>query len=223
MKKMNRKMAKRLVNKDEAVSPVIAVILMVAITVVLVATLYIMIQGMTNTSGGELKINEGTTRITDFASGGKSVKIGSYVNLGSSVTTVSITSLSFSMSTSSGPLTDYDANLADTETTHYFTLSSNKYYCVVADSSVDVTDGNGNILWHNSTKTADSTNTTAPSSLSDLTNVLYIIYNKNADSYLDSGEYVYIFKQGSTALGSSTTFSISSDSKEMISISLANK
>ncbi len=42
----------RNIRKDDAVSPVIATILMVAITVVLAAVLYVMVMGMTGNGGG---------------------------------------------------------------------------------------------------------------------------------------------------------------------------
>ena len=59
---MNKKLLTT--NKDEAVSPVIAVILMVAITVVLAAVLYVMVSGMmsdtTATPSGALSFGDGT-------------------------------------------------------------------------------------------------------------------------------------------------------------------
>ncbi len=45
--------SKKASRKDEAVSPVIATILMVAITVVLAAVLYVMVMGMVDDPGGE--------------------------------------------------------------------------------------------------------------------------------------------------------------------------
>ncbi|HWG91209.1 MAG TPA: archaellin/type IV pilin N-terminal domain-containing protein, partial [Candidatus Thermoplasmatota archaeon] len=43
--KANSKILAKLTNRDDAVSPVIAVILMVAITVVLAATVYVWVSG----------------------------------------------------------------------------------------------------------------------------------------------------------------------------------
>ena len=73
---------KNMWKKEEGVSPVIAVILMVAITVVLAAVLYVMVSGMMTTTSttptGAMGFNEGSvdgTYTGSFVSLTKSVKL----------------------------------------------------------------------------------------------------------------------------------------------------
>ena len=107
---------KKIYRKEEGVSPVIATILMVAITVVLAATVYIMVAGIGGPSAGpvtgkiaakeKIKNNEWKLTFSDFNPDTNITSLKVVVTNGSATDTISSWTWSSSTKASSGKLTN---------------------------------------------------------------------------------------------------------------------
>ncbi len=158
-----KKMAKRL--KDSAVSPVIATILMVAITVVLAAVLYVMVSGFTHSPG---TANSAGLTVSQNTTGMYTISISSVSNTNIKISTLKLVisgsggsgkagndgSYTYSTWTLTGPAVAPTS--ASTATlVYFFVLSGNSgTYLNVGDLIVVTTSGSGTVLNHLSGATA---------------------------------------------------------------------
>ncbi|WP_455392812.1 archaellin/type IV pilin N-terminal domain-containing protein [[Eubacterium] cellulosolvens] len=164
MKKLFRK-------DDEAVSPVIAVILMVAITVVLAGVLYVWVSGFGTTGGG------GTVKITAT----KTEKTTAYV--------VSIASVS------GGDLNLDDAKIemADDEGTRVYSIQTGQA------NPTSVTKGQSTIYPIPSGTTAvqdavNSGNVGSTSNLTDYEDAYIAFVDQNSDGKINADDTIWIYK-----------------------------
>ena len=106
MTMLNKGLKPVLYDKDKAVSPIIATILLVAITVILASTLYLALGGFfshvgTTTPSASISVSGNTTRTTTSTTPG--IDITTYtVTVGSPSATVPWTSTAFSVTLSNG-------------------------------------------------------------------------------------------------------------------------
>ena len=141
----SKRFAKRM--KDSGVSPVIATILMVAITVVLAAVLYVMVSGFTHSPG---TANSAGLTTTNNALGNWTVTVDkvSVSNIALSGLKVVLNGTSYSYSqwnpTTSGNVNLYFTNVAGGSylaASDYFTISSIASHYIQAGTSFEIVDG----------------------------------------------------------------------------------
>ena len=162
MKKLFRK-------DDKGVSPVIAVILMVAITVVLAGVLYVWVSQFSTGSGG------GAVKISSI----KTEKQTAYVITISSVSggTLNLDEAEFQITDEDGAL-QYRLNINDANPTSV-TKGESKIY-PMTDGTVAVTDSAGGLL--------DETD-----SLSDYTNCTIAYIDQNDDEKVSADDSIWIY------------------------------
>ena len=143
-----KKMAKRL--KDSGVSPVIATILMVAITVVLAAVLYVMVSGFTHSPGtansaGLSVSNSGTNWVitVDKVSSSNLALSSLTIEITNGTTTWTYTGAAFSAPTNAPTLTFVNINGGTTLAAgDSFSFSSSAGHYVASGGTFEIVDGN---------------------------------------------------------------------------------
>ncbi|MDH2904977.1 MAG: type IV pilin N-terminal domain-containing protein [Methanomassiliicoccales archaeon] len=161
----SKRFAKRM--KDSGVSPVIATILMVAITVVLAAVLYVMVSGFTHAPPASQ-----TAGLSESQSGnGYTVAVSSV-----SANNIKLTNLKIVIS--GAGVTGFDGSLTwanSTGATNNISVSGTGYVTIV----VSVLNGNSNVYLG----TGDSFTLTASSATvaSDLSGATLTLYNGNSN------------------------------------------
>ena len=127
MTMLNKGLKPVLYDKDKAVSPIIATILLVAITVILASTLYLALGGFfshvgTTTPSASISVSGNTTSTTTTSTAGNDITTYT-VTVGSPSATVPWTSTAFSVTLNNGqsatlsPTNTYDASISPSGTT----------------------------------------------------------------------------------------------------------
>ena len=180
---------------DKAVSPVIAVILMVAITVVLAGVLYVWVSGFGQTGGG------GTIKI----SGTHTEKTAAYVVTISSVSggTLNLEDAKFEMADPSGIL-EYRALTANANPA-VFDKGQSQVYAIPSGSSA-VTNGTVSVL--------------PAHDLEDYVDCYVAYIDQNKDGKVSSDDSIWIYKDynddGTNEIASRYTFKILDGNNEMV-------
>ena len=188
MKKLFRK-------DDEAVSPVIAVILMVAITVVLAGVLYVWVSGFGQTGGG------GTIKI----SGTHTEKTKAYVVTISSVSggTLNLEDAKFEMADPDGIL-EFKAQTANANPA-VFSKGQSEVYAIPSGASA-VSNATGTV--------------TGNSDLEDYLNCYVAYIDQNKDGKVSSDDSIWIYKDydadSTNEITSRYTFKILDGNNEMV-------